>query len=235
MFKTSSLSSFYLIYIPSPKLKIRIRKKEKALCLAQLFGGWLTLAMCCSHVGCHTPVQLLGTALSSSSLTHICNGCSESSAFYSILLAQDIKGGCWWDGSRGWTFPPISCSILLPYDRWQQRGSMTEEIWYGSVCAAKVWKWGLRKDVSLNTFKQRKLHPLTFVMFSLLNFHGDQTVGASKVRRWMMHFSSGDGNSGSPPQVTGADFYDHDVQALVHHWQKCIGSGGTYIKKNNVS
>jgi len=49
MFKTSSLSSFYLIYIPSPKLKIRIRKKEKALCLAQLFGGWLTLAMCCSQ------------------------------------------------------------------------------------------------------------------------------------------------------------------------------------------
>jgi len=50
-----------------------------------------------------------------------------------------------------------------------------------------------------------------------------------------MHFSSGDGNSGSPPQVTGADFYDHDVQAHVHHRQKCIGSGGTYIKKNNVS
>jgi len=30
---------------------------------------------------------------------------------------------------------------------------------------------------------------------------------------------------------TGADFYEHGIQALVHHWQKCIASGGYYVKK----
>jgi len=30
--------------------------------------------------------------------------CSESNASYFIILARDIKGGCWWYGSRGWTF-----------------------------------------------------------------------------------------------------------------------------------
>jgi len=23
------------------------------------------------------------------------------------MLAQDVRGGCWWYGSRGWTFPPV--------------------------------------------------------------------------------------------------------------------------------
>jgi hypothetical protein len=25
---------------------------------------------------------------------------------------------------------------------------------------------------------------------------------------------------------TNADFYEHSLQVLVHHWQKCIASGG---------
>jgi len=29
---------------------------------------------------------------------------------------------------------------------------------------------------------------------------------------------------------TGADFYKCGVQTLVHHWQKCIASGGNYVK-----
>jgi hypothetical protein len=34
-------------------------------------------------------------------------GRSESNASYFIMLAHDSRGGCWWHGSRGWTFPPI--------------------------------------------------------------------------------------------------------------------------------
>ena len=30
---------------------------------------------------------------------------------------------------------------------------------------------------------------------------------------------------------TGADFYEHDLQVLVLHWQKCIANGGDYVEK----
>ena len=33
----------------------------------------------------------------------------------------------------------------------------------------------------------------------LLNIYGDQTADVSTVRQWIMHFSSSDSNSGSPP------------------------------------
>jgi hypothetical protein len=29
----------------------------------------------------------------------------------------------------------------------------------------------------------------------------------------------------------GADFYDLDMQALIHSWRKCIASGGDYVEK----
>ena len=35
----------------------------------------------------------------------------------------------------------------------------------------------------------------------LLNVYRDQTLDVSTVRRWVVHFSSGDSNSGSPPLV----------------------------------
>ncbi|MFV1073149.1 hypothetical protein, partial [Klebsiella pneumoniae] len=35
----------------------------------------------------------------------------------------------------------------------------------------------------------------------LLNIYGDQTVDVSTVRWWVVHFSSGDSDSGSPPLV----------------------------------
>ena len=34
-------------------------------------------------------------------------GRSEINASYFIMLAHDVRGGCWWYGGRGWTFPPI--------------------------------------------------------------------------------------------------------------------------------
>ena len=33
----------------------------------------------------------------------------------------------------------------------------------------------------------------------LLNIYGDQTVDVSTVRQWVVHFSSGNSDSGSPP------------------------------------
>jgi len=62
--------------------------------------------------------------------------CVGSIASYVILLAHSVRGRCWWYGSRGRTFPPISHYLLLLYDSWQQRGSLTE--WH------LIWKcmWG---------------------------------------------------------------------------------------------
>jgi len=82
-------------------------------------------------------------------------GCSESNAFYFIMLAHDIRGGCWWYGSTGWTFPPTFHYILLPCDEWQQRDSVTKR--------HLTWKCGWRKGVSLNSTMQKKQHPLTFI------------------------------------------------------------------------
>jgi len=44
-----------------------------------------------------------------------------------------------------------------------------------------------------------------------LNIDGDQPVDVSTVRQWVVHFSSGDTNSGS-----GADLHKHSFQTLVH-------------------
>ena len=74
--------------------------------------------------------------------------CSESSASYFIMLAHDVRGGCWWYGSRGWTFPPVLYYMLLPCDWWQQRGSLK--------C---VW----RRGVLLSSSVWKRLLPLTFV------------------------------------------------------------------------
>ena len=84
-----------------------------------------------------------------------CDGCSKSNASYFITLAHNIRGSCWWNGSRGWTFPATFCYILLLCDRWQQRGSLTK------LCL--IWKHAWSKGVSWNFSMQQKWHPLTQV------------------------------------------------------------------------
>ena len=70
-------------------------------------------------------------------------------------MSEAVVGvvGCWY-GSRGWTFPPIFHSVLLPCDRWQQRGSLTK--W------RLTWKCIWSKGVELNSSLRKKWHLLTF-------------------------------------------------------------------------
>jgi len=86
---------------------------------------------------------------------NIYKGCSESNAFYFIMLAHEVRGGCWWEGSRDWTFLPIFCYFLLPCNRWQQRGSLTK--------GYLTWKCVYSKGVSLNSSMRKNWHPLTFI------------------------------------------------------------------------
>ena len=119
----------------------------------------------------------------------IYEGCSKSNASYFVMLAHSIRRGGWWYGSRGWTFPPISHYMLLPCDRWQQRGSLTEWCHVRSADEAKVWNL-------IPPHGKNGTHWLTLTLAECLwrpNSGCECWVGG--------HFSSGDGNGGSPPLV----------------------------------
>ena len=49
-------------------------------------------------------------------------------------------------------------------------------------------------------FHETKIAP-TDIHQHLLNFYGDQTVDVSIMRWWVVHFSSGNSNSGAPQLV----------------------------------
>ena len=155
-------------------------------------------------------------------------GCSTSNASYFMMLAHIIRGGCWRYGSRGWTFLPIFCYILWPCGRWQQRSSLT--------------KWCLEvriKKRCRNEFLHVEKMALIDIHWCLLKIFGDQIVDVSAVRQWVVCSSRGDRDvKGKPhswwPCTVGTDFYDHGMQALVHHQQKCTASSGEWLR-NSVS
>ena len=124
-----------------------------------------------------------------------------------VLLRWPIRGGCWWYGSMGWTFPPIAHHLLLLCDRWQQRSSLTK--W------CLTWKGVWSKGVSLNSSKQKKLHPLTFTYAFLIVTETKQWIWAQWGGGWC--FSSDD---------SGSDCYECGMQALVHCWPKHVANGG---------
>jgi len=72
------------------------------------------------------------------------------------MPAHDIRRGCWWYGSRGWTFPPMFHYVLLLCDRWQQRGTLTE------LQAMQKCRW--RKGVALNSSMWKSWHRLTSLL-----------------------------------------------------------------------
>ena len=95
----------------------------------------------------------VGTIFLKSNIAY--RGCSESNASYFIIFAHDIRGGCRWYGSSGWTFPPVFCYMSLLCDGWQQRGSLTK--W------RLTWKCMWSRGVSLNSWMWKKWQLLTFI------------------------------------------------------------------------
>ena len=71
-------------------------------------------------------------------------------------------------GNRQWTFPPISPDILLPCDRWKQRGSLRK--W----CLTRKCLWS--KGGSLNFSMQKKIEPID------VHWHWRMFV---KTKQWM--------------------------------------------------
>ena len=75
-------------------------------------------------------------------------GCFKCSASCFMMLARDVRGRWWWYGSRGWTFLPIFRYILVLWDRWQKRDSLTT--WH--LTWKCVWSKGAEKKWHLLTF-----------------------------------------------------------------------------------
>ena len=112
-------------------------------------------------------------------------GCSESKISNFVMLAHSVRAGCWY-GSRGWTIPLILCYLLLPCDRWQQRGSLKNVIWHESAHEAKMCHW-------IPPCGKSSTH------WCLLNVFGDQTVDVSTGWQWVVHFSSSDSDMKDKP------------------------------------
>ena len=77
-------------------------------------------------------------------------------------------------------------------------------------------------------FRAEKI-ALIDIHYGLLNIYGDQTVDVSTTRWWVVRFSSGDSNSGSPPLAQSC--LRVNIQAFVHCWQKCTFNSGDYVEK----
>lgn len=88
----------------------------------------------------------------------------------SCLLFYFVDPWCqsWWYGNKGWIFPTIFHSILLLWDRWQQRGSLTKQ--------CPTWKCVWNKGMDTQFLHVRKMVPIA-IHGHLLNIYGDQTVG----------------------------------------------------------
>ena len=102
--------------------------------------------------------------------------CFEINAFYFMMLAHNFRGGYWWCGSRGWTFPPIFRYILFPCHRQQQKGSLIE--WH------LTWKCVWSQSVSLNSSMQKQLRPLTFLSTCWTIMKTKQWMWAKWGSRW---------------------------------------------------
>ena len=146
-------------------------------------------------------------------------GCWESNASYFITLAYSVRSR--WYGNRGWTFPPIYCSVLLLCDRWQQRGTLTK--WHLT--------WKCVKPRCVIEFSHVEKTASTDIHGHLLNLSGDQTVDVSTVQRWDGLFQQW----WQWVTSAGVDFLECDMKALVDHWQKCIANGSCYVEKCFVS
>jgi len=119
-------------------------------------------------------------------------GCSESNASCFLMLAHDFRGRCWWYGSRGWTFPPISHSMPLLWTKW-----------------CLMWRCMWSKGVPLNSSLRKKWHPLTFVDACWMFMETKQWIRAQWGGGWCFSAVA----TATVVTFSGADFYEHGMQA----------------------
>jgi len=150
------------------------------------------------------------------------------------MWTHGIRDRCWWYKSRGLTSPPIFHYILLPYGRWQQRGTWhvkrasdmskghltcQKGIWHGSAYEAKAWNWIL--PYGKNCTNWHSLMLAEHLQRSNGGCEHSEAVGGALQQWWQCQWVIS----------TDADFYEHGIQALVHPGLKCIDKVGDYTEK----
>ena len=116
-------------------------------------------------------------------------GCFKSNASYFIMLAHDVRGECWWYGYRGWTFHQYSVTLCC-CETDDSRGAVQQMVYDMEV--------QMKQRCGIEILYEDKT-ALSDTNQCLLNVYGDQTVGVSSVRRWVVHLSSGDSDVKEKP------------------------------------
>jgi len=95
-------------------------------------------------------------------------------------------GGCWWYGSRDWTFPQtfVTC---YSYVTDGSRGDCVR----GDYQMVSNMEVGMRQRYRIEFLHVEKTAPIN-ICWCLLSIYGDQTTYVSTVRQRVMLFSSGD-------------------------------------------
>jgi len=117
-------------------------------------------------------------------------------------------------GSRGCTLPPTYCSILLPCDRWQQRGSLTE--WW------LTWKCRWSKGASLNSPMWKKWHPLTSI---------NACWTFKETKQWMWAQWAGGWCVSAVMTVTQMPPFGQPRTAVTPHNEEHLSPGGDCVEK----
>ena len=91
------------------------------------------------------------------------------------------------------------------------RGAVWQNgIWYGSAFEAKVWHW-MPPCGKNGTHWHSWIHAECFWRPNSECEHSE-VVGGVLQQQWVTSI--------------GADFYEHNMHDIVHHWQKCIANSG---------
>jgi len=132
------------------------------------------------------------------------------------MLGCNIRGRCWWYGSRGWTFPPI---LLLHFGAtWQMAADGESHI-----------KAHMKQRCITEFFHEEKTSP-TDILWCLLNADGGQGAGGSTVQQCVVCESSGKRDM-KDKLCYGWRSCKRGMQALAHYQKKCTANGGDCIEK----
>ena len=168
----------------------------------------------------HLVLQIIRTLTSKQSelLLHKC--CSEGNVSYFIMLADNIRGGCWWYSSRCWTFYQYSIAFSCCVIDGSIGAGWHNGIWHGSAYETKMCHWipPCRDNFTY-------WHSLTLAEHCWRQSSGcelSEGVGSAFLQMTLKISHIPDSH---------ADFYEHDMQAFTYCWRKCIAEGGDCWKK----
>ena len=159
--------------------------------------------------------------------------CFERIASYFITFTLNIRGGCWWYGSRGWTSHQYSVIFFAV----QQMAVDGQPDKMASDMKVRM------KQRHVIKFPHAEKIASTDIHWHLLNVYEDQTVNVNTVKWQVMCFSFGNSDAKVKPHFeypcrfiyTHTYIYTHiyirSMQALVHCWWKYTPNSGDYVDK----